>query len=63
MAKGFTINVLVENLSCPDMFFLFVVVVLFFVFFALTASHQDQKLAVNCDPLVIQICPAGVFVC
>lgn len=36
---------------------------LFFVFFALTASHQDQKLAVNCDPLVIQICPAGVFVC
>lgn len=35
----------------------------FFVFFALTASHQDQKLAVNCDPLVIQICPAGVFVC
>lgn len=48
-------------------FFLFVVVLFFvfffFVFFALTASHQDQKLAVNCDPLVIQICPAGVFVC
>lgn len=47
-------------------FFLFVVlffVFCFFVFFALTASHQDQKLAVNCDPLVIQICPAGVFVC
>lgn len=51
---------------CFFFFFLFVVVlffVLFFVFFALTASHQDQKLAVNCDPLVIQICPAGVFVC
>lgn len=41
----------------------FVFCFLFFVFFALTASHQDQKLAVNCDPLVIQICPAGVFVC
>lgn len=42
---------------------LFYFLFLFFVFFALTASHQDQKLAVNCDPLVIQICPAGVFVC
>lgn len=43
---------------CPAQICFFV-----FVFFALTASHQDQKLTVNCDPLVVQICPAGFFVC
>lgn len=52
---------------CPAQICLFFFVcccfVFFVSFFALTASHQDQKLAVNCDPLVIQICPAGFFVC